>query len=121
MARGVLQRLQPQRGSKLICDTPPGQTRGEDMEDNMASKLSDSLEGKGRCAEAVNIKLPLIRGGEDSVRVGVDGRFWQIKRGVRVDIPMAVYEVLQHQEDMELQAQEYEDTLANRNSGMDTT
>lgn len=86
----------------------------------MASKLSDSLEGKDLFAETVNIKLPLIKGGEDSVHVGVNGRFWQIKRGVRVDIPIAVYEVLQHQEEMELQAQEYEDTLAKRNPGMDT-
>lgn len=84
------------------------------------AKLIDSLEGKDLFKETVHIKLPLIKGGEDSVHVGVNGRFWQIKRGVPVDIPMAVYEVLQHQEEMELQAQEYEDTLAKRHSGMDT-
>lgn len=83
------------------------------------AKLIDSLEGKDLFKETVHIKLPLIKGGEDSVHVGVNGRFWQIKRGVPVDIPMAVYEVLQHQEEMELQAQEYEDTLAKRNSGME--
>lgn len=85
----------------------------------MANKLSDNLEGKDLFKETVHIKLPLIKGGADSVHVGVNGRFWQIKRGVPVDIPVAVYEVLQHQEEMELQAQEYEDTLAKRNSGMD--
>lgn len=85
----------------------------------MANKLSDNLEGKDLFKETVHIKLPLIKGGADSVHVGVNGRFWQIKRGVSVDIPVAVYEVLQHQEEMELQAQEYEDTLAKRNSGMD--
>ena len=83
------------------------------------AKLIDSLEGKDLFQETVHIKLPLIKGGADSVHVGVNGRFWQIKRGVPVDIPVAVYEVLQHQEEMELQAQEYEDTLAKRNSGMD--
>ena len=83
------------------------------------AKLIDSLEGKDLFKETVHIKLPLIKGGADSVHVGVRGRFWQIKRGVPVDIPVAVYEVLQHQEEMELQAQEYEDTLAKRNSGMD--
>lgn len=83
------------------------------------AKLIDSLEGKDLFKETVHIKLPLIKGGADSVHVGVNGRFWQIKRGVPVDIPVAVYEVLQHQEEMELQAQEYEDTLAKRNSGMD--
>lgn len=83
------------------------------------AKLIDSMEGKDLFKETVHIKLPLIKGGEDSVHVGVNGRFWQIKRGVPVDIPMAVYEVLQHQEEMELQAQEYEDTLAKRNTGME--
>ena len=83
------------------------------------AKLIDSMEGKDLFKETVHIKLPLIKGGEDSVHVGVNGRFWQIKRGVPVDIPMAVYEVLQHQEEMELQAQEYEDTLAKRNAGME--
>lgn len=83
------------------------------------AKLIDSLEGKDLFKETVHIKLPLIKGGADSVHVGVNGRFWQIKRGVPVDIPMAVYEVLQHQEEMELQAQEYEDTLAKRNAGME--
>lgn len=86
----------------------------------MASNVSESMEGKDLFAETVRIKLPLIKGGADSVHVGVNGRFWQIKRGVSVDVPMAVYEVLQHQEEMELLAQEYEDELAKRHSGMDT-
>lgn len=41
----------------------------------MASKLSDSLEGKDLFKETVHLKLPLIKGGADSVHVGVNGRF----------------------------------------------
>lgn len=71
-------------------------------------------------AETVKIKLPLIRGQGD-VHVGVNGRFWQIQRGVSVDVPKPVYEVLQHQEEMELVAQAYEEELAKKNDAMDKT
>lgn len=71
-------------------------------------------------AETVKIKLPLIKGQGD-VHVGVNGRFWQIQRGVSVDVPKPVYEVLQHQEEMELLAQEYEEKLAQKNAAMDKT
>ena len=62
--------------------------------------------------ETVRIKLPIIKGERSDVMVGVNGKFWQIKRGVYVDIPMPVYEVLQHQEEMELQASMLEEQLA---------
>lgn len=71
-------------------------------------------------AETVKIKLPLIRGQGD-VHVGVNGRFWQIQRGVSVDVPKPVYEVLQHQEEMELVAQAYEEELAKKKAAMDKT
>lgn len=71
-------------------------------------------------AETVKIKLPMIRGQGD-VHVGVNGRFWQIQRGVSVDVPKPVYEVLQHQEEMELVAQAYEEELAKKNAAMDKT
>ncbi len=70
--------------------------------------------------EKVKIKLPLIKGQGD-VHVGVNGRFWQIQRGVSVDVPKPVYEVLQHQEEMELLAQEYEEALAKKSAAMDKT
>ena len=71
-------------------------------------------------AETVKIKLPLMRGQGD-VHVGVNGRFWQIQRGVSVDVPKPVYEVLQHQEEMELVAQAYEEELAKKKAAMDKT
>lgn len=71
-------------------------------------------------AETVKIKLPLIKGKGD-VHVGVNGRFWQIQRGVEVNLPRPVLEVLQHQEEMELLAQEYEEALAKKSAAMDKT
>ena len=62
--------------------------------------------------ETVRIKLPIIKGERSDVMVGVNGKFWQIKRGVYVDIPLPVYEVLLHQEEMELQASMLEEQLA---------
>jgi hypothetical protein len=37
---------------------------------------------------------------KDDVFVGVNGRTWQIKRGVEVEVPECVAEVLRHQEEM---------------------
>ena len=58
--------------------------------------------------ETVKIKLPRVKGKEDCAHVGVNGRFFQIQRGVSVEVPMPVYEVLQNSEDMESQAAEFE-------------
>ena len=59
----------------------------------------------------VKIKLPRVKGQRDDVMVGINGKFWQIKRGVNVDVPRPVYEVLQNQEEMELQAAQLEEQL----------
>lgn len=56
----------------------------------------------------VRIKIPLSRGNNEDVWVAVNGRSYLIKRGVYVDVPAAVAEVLQHSEEMEAQAMEYE-------------
>lgn len=92
------------------------------MSEEMSKELTENKRkaAKDPFAETVKIKLPLIRGQGD-VHVGVNGRFWQIQRGVSVDVPKPVYEVLQHQEEMELLAQEYEEKLAQKNAAMDKT
>lgn len=48
----------------------------------------------------VTIKLPRIKGAPDSVWVSVNMDNWQIKRGVEVEVPYCVAEVLKHQEEM---------------------
>ena len=49
---------------------------------------------------------------QDDVFVSVNDRTWQIKRGVDVEIPECVYEVLIHQQEMEEIALEYEEAAS---------
>jgi hypothetical protein len=56
----------------------------------------------------VTIKLPLTRTEKDDVWVAVNGKSMQIKRGVDVEVPKCIAEVLQHKEEMLMQAIEFE-------------
>lgn len=58
--------------------------------------------------EKVTIKLLLSRTEKDDVWVAVNGKPMQIKRGVEVEVPKCIAEVLQHKEEMLMQAFEYE-------------
>jgi hypothetical protein len=49
--------------------------------------------------EKVKIRLPLTRTETDDVFVAVNGRTWLIKRGVEVEVPPCVVEVLTNQEE----------------------
>lgn len=56
----------------------------------------------------VKIKLPLTRTEKDDVYVAINGKSFLIKRGVTVEVPASVAEVLQHKEEMLAQAMEFE-------------
>ena len=61
----------------------------------------------------IKIKIPLERGREnDDVYVSVNERTWQIKRGVEVEVPECVAEVLAHEEQQLLAAYEYQKSVA---------
>ena len=51
-------------------------------------------------AKKVKIKLPLTRVEQDDVYVAVNGKSYQIKRGVEVEVPACVAEVLNNREKM---------------------
>jgi len=55
----------------------------------------------------VKIKLPRVKG-EDAVFVSVNQRTWLVKRGVEVEVPTCVEEVLRHQEEMQDLADEFD-------------
>ena len=58
-------------------------------------------EKKNAGAEStVKIKLPRERREQEDVFVGVNQRTWLIKRGVEVEVPACVAEVLMHRENM---------------------
>lgn len=55
---------------------------------------------KKNTEKTVKIKLPRERGDQEDVFVGVNERTWLIKRGVEVEVPECVAEVLLHREEM---------------------
>lgn len=61
--------------------------------------------------EKVTIKLPLTRSEKEDVWVGLNGKSYLIKRGVNVEVPAGVAEILQHQEEMLNIAMEYEEAM----------
>ena len=64
--------------------------------------------------DMVTIRIPLTREETDDVVVGVNGRTWLIKRGVNVEVPKCVAEVLRHSEKMLIQSIEYETSAAEK-------
>ena len=48
----------------------------------------------------VTIRIPRTKKDEEDVFVSVNMRTWLIKRGVEVDVPECVAEVIRHQEEM---------------------
>ena len=48
----------------------------------------------------VTIRIPRTKANQEDVFVSVNMRTWLIKRGVEVEVPECVAEVLQHQEEM---------------------
>lgn len=60
----------------------------------------------------VKFRILKTKENQDDVFVSVNDRTWQIKRGVDVEIPECVYEVLIHQQEMEEIALEYEEAAS---------
>jgi hypothetical protein len=76
----------------------------------MANKPTEKTTEK-----MVKIKIPLERGkANKDVYVSVNDRSWQIKRGVSVEVPECVAEVLQHEEEQLLKAAEYQEATASK-------
>ena len=53
---------------------------------------------KEKKEKTVKIRLPITKEDKSDVFVSVNARTWQIKRGVEVEVPECVAEVLRHQE-----------------------
>ncbi len=60
----------------------------------------------------VKIRLPIIKGDEaQELFVAVNGRKFKIKRGVTVEVPECVEEVIRHSEEQELLVEELRKAL----------
>ena len=56
----------------------------------------------------VKIKLPLTRTESEDAYVALNGKPYLIKRGVEVEVPAGVAEILQHKEEALVEAIEFE-------------
>jgi len=61
----------------------------------------------------VKIKIPLTRTEQDDVYVAVNGESYLIKRGVEVEVPYYIAEVLANREEALAEAMEFEMQAAN--------
>ena len=63
--------------------------------------------------KSVTIRLPKNRNQQEDVFVYVNNRTWLIQRGVQVEVPLCVAEVLRHQEAMQETIMLFEKANAN--------
>lgn len=61
------------------------------------------------------IRLPITKTEKDDVFVGLNGKTYLIKRGVEVEVPAGVAEILKRKEDMLVTAMDYEESVADKN------
>ncbi len=81
----------------------------------MATKKTEAVEETvKKVPEKVKIKLPLSRSESEDVYVALNGKSYLIKRGVEVEVPRGVAEILQHKEEMLSIAMEYEAQAAEK-------
>ena len=72
-------------------------------------KGTNKRAGKIKGEKTVKIRLPRDRREQEDVFVGINERTWLIKRGVEVQVPECVAEVLQHREEMLEKIMAFED------------
>ena len=62
------------------------------------------VEAKNTTEKMVKVKLPRERGKEEAMFVSVNERTWLVKRGIEVEVPECVAEVIRNAELMEDEA-----------------
>ncbi|MDO4982738.1 MAG: hypothetical protein Q4E35_04180 [Eubacteriales bacterium] len=67
---------------------------------------------KNTAEKTVKIRLPKERREQEDVFVGINGRTWLIKRGIEVEVPVCVAEVLENREAMLEKIMAFEDSNA---------
>ena len=75
----------------------------------MANSTANKIDNKPEeiKEKLIKFRIPKTKENQDDVFVSVNDRTWLIKRGVEVEMPECVYEVLMHQQEMEEIALEY--------------
>lgn len=65
--------------------------------------------------KTVKIRIPRTKADQEDVPVWVNDRSWIIKRGVEVEVPECVAEVLRHQEEMLEEIMLFEEAAQKKN------
>ena len=83
--------------------------------ENAALKAVGVSEEETTEEKLVRIRIPRTKADQEDVVVWVNERSWLIKRGVEVEVPECVAEVLRHQEEMLENIMLFEDAAQNKN------
>ena len=70
--------------------------------------MAEAKKSAETAEKMVTIKLPRNRRDEDDMFVSVNERTWLIKRGVEVEVPECVAEVIRNSELMQEEAYEFD-------------
>ena len=77
--------------------------------------MSETKKTETPKEKLVKIRIPRTKADQEDVPVWVNERSWLIKRGVEVEVPECVAEVLRHQEEMLENIMLFEDAAQNKN------
>ena len=85
----------------------------------MATKKNEAVEEKNEAAvetgpKMVKVRIPRTKADQEDVFVSVNLRTYVIKRGVEVEVPDFVAEVLRHQEEMLEEIMLFEEAAQNK-------
>lgn len=64
-----------------------------------------------KTVKTVKIKIPRTKKGEGDVTVGVNGMMYRIQRGVEVEVPKVVADILAQSEAVKEKAYSYNDSI----------
>ena len=75
--------------------------------------MAESKNNTETAEKVVKIRLPRNRKEEDDLFVSVNERTWIIKRGIEVEVPECVAEVIRNSELMQEEAYDFEKSTQN--------
>lgn len=62
--------------------------------------MAEEIKTETPKEKLVKIRIPKLRANQEDVFVSVNERTWLVKRGVEVEVPECVAEVIRHSEEM---------------------
>lgn len=104
---------EPKPGTKDALKAENDALKAE-LEALKAAAANTAPEAPKAEPKMVKIRLPKTKADQEDVPVWVNNKSWIIKRGVEVEVPASVAEVLRHKEEMMEQIMLFEDANANK-------